>query len=534
MNAPREGGTPRVNASGEEGNLTAAERGERRAARRQQRGESPMLSLPFRQPRNPMAPLEMVGPEQIAALHEASMRILENIGLDFMDAESLDLWEKAGARVDRAAQHVWVDRGLLMELVAKAPAEFTWRARNPERHVHIGGNAIAFAPQGGVAYVDSLAGGRRRGTLTDYENFLKLNQVCPVMHFAGEQLIAPHEVPSSLRHLRRLLLAFQLTDKAVQEALHGREICADTLNLARIVYGELEGDPVIGGVINSSSPLRYDARMLGGLIAYARAGQVTIITPFILAGAMSPISIASAIAQQNAEALAGIALAQIVRPGAPVIYGGFTSNVDMKSGSPAFGTPEGAWAMTTGAQLARHYHLPYRGSGSLTNSKTPDAQAAYETAWTLWPAVMAHTNFVMHAVGWLEGGLTVSYEKIILDLESLAMFQHFLAGFALDDEALALDMIAEVGPGGHHFGTAHTQQRYSTEFYAPLLSDRQGYDNWKIAGGLDAAQRAQGVWKDLLAAYQPPPLDAGLRQGLIEYVERRERELEGKSLYDSL
>ena len=337
-----------------------------------------------------------------------------------------------------------------------------------------------------------------------------------------------------MRHLRRLPLAFTLTDKAMQEALHGREICADTLNLARIVFGEFSGDPVIGGVINASSPLRYDARMLGGLIAYARAGQVTIITPFILAGAMSPISIAAAIAQQNAEALAGIALTQIVRPGAPVIYGGFTSNVDMKSGSPAFGTPEGAWAMTTGAQLARRYGLPYRGSGSLTNSKTPDAQAAYETAWTLWPAVMAHTNFIMHAIGWLEGGLTVSYEKIVLDLEALAMFQHFLAGFAIDDDALALDMMAEVGPGGHHFGTPHTQQRYSTEFYAPLLSDRMGYDGWKQAGGLDTAQRAQAVWHEILAAYQPPPLDPGIAQGLREYVERRERELEGKSLYDTL
>ena len=490
--------------------------------------------MPFRQPRNAMAPLEVVSADQIEALHDASMSIFEETGLDFMDPESLDLWEQAGARVDRGLQHVWADRGLVMELVARAPSSFTWRARNPAHDVHIGGNTITFAPQGGVAYVDSLAGGRRRGTMEDYANFLKLNQMCPVIHTAGEQLIAPYEVPSSLRHLRRLPLAFTLTDKAMQEALHGREICADTLNLARIVFGEFSGDPVIGGVINASSPLRYDARMLGGLIAYARAGQVTIITPFILAGAMSPISIAAAIAQQNAEALAGIALTQIVRPGAPVIYGGFTSNVDMKSGSPAFGTPEGAWAMTTGAQLARRYGLPYRGSGSLTNSKTPDAQAAYETAWTLWPAVMAHTNFIMHAIGWLEGGLTVSYEKIVLDLEALAMFQHFLAGFAIDDDALALDMMAEVGPGGHHFGTPHTQQRYSTEFYAPMLSDRMGYDGWKQAGGHDAAQRAQAVWHEILAAYQPPPLDPGIAQGLREYVERRERELEGKSLYDTL
>lgn len=506
----------------------------RRVARRHARHATPLLATPFRQPRNPMPPLEVVSPEQLEALHDASMRILENTGLDFLDAESIDLWEQAGARVDRNAQHIWVDRGLLMELVGRAPERFTWRARNPAHNVDIGGTTITFAPQGGVAYVDSLAGGRRRGTMVDYDNFLKLNQMCPVLHMAGEQLIAPHEVPSSLRHLRRLHLAFQRSDKAMQEALHGREICADTLRMAELVFGSFDGDPIIGGVINASSPLRYDARMLGGLIAYARAGQVTIITPFILAGAMSPISIAAAIAQQNAEALAGIALTQIVRPGAPVIYGGFTSNVDMKSGSPAFGTPEGAWAMTTGAQLARRYRLPYRGSGSLTNSKTPDAQAAYETAWTLWPAVMAHTNFIMHAIGWLEGGLTVSYEKIVLDLEQLAMFQHFLAGFAVDDETLALDMIAEVGPGGHHFGTAHTQARYSTEFYAPTLSDRQGYDAWQKAGGLDAGQRATAVWQGILAAYQAPPLDPGIADSLREFVERRERELEGKSLYDTL
>jgi trimethylamine--corrinoid protein Co-methyltransferase len=385
-----------------------------------------------------------------------------------------------------------------------------------------------------VAYVTDLDGGRRRGTLHDYENFLKLNQTLNVIHMAGEQLIAPHEVDASLRHLKRLPLAVALTDKALMEAAHGREIPTDALHMARIVFGQdLPGDPVIGGVINASSPLRYDARMLGGLITYARAGQVNIITPFILAGAMSPISVASALAQQNAEALAAIALTQLVRPGAPVIYGGFTSNVDMKSGSPAFGTPEGAWALSVGAQLARYYQLPYRGSGSLNTSKVADAQAAYETLWTLWPAVLSHTNFIMHSVGWLEGGLTVSYEKIIIDAESLAMFQHFLAGFAIDDDTLALDMIAEVGPGGHHFGTPHTQARFSTEFYESFLADRQGYETWLAAGGLDAAQRANALWKEVLAHYEPPPLDPAIKEGLQEYVTRREKELEGKNLYDS-
>jgi trimethylamine--corrinoid protein Co-methyltransferase len=240
---------------------------------------------------------------------------------------------------------------------------------------------------------------------------------------------------------------------------------------------------------------------------------------------------AAAVAQQNAEALMGIAFVQAVRPGCPVVYGGFTSNIDMKTGSPAFGTPEGAWAMAIGAQLARRYRLPYRGSGSLNTSKTPDAQAAWETLWTLWPAVLAHTNFVLHSVGWLEGGLTVSYEKIMIDIEQLAMFQHFLRGLVIDDETLALDAIAEVPPGGHHFGTAHTQARFATEFYSPILADRQNFETWQLSGGLDAAQRANRLWKQVLEEYEPPPIDAAVQEALRDYVQRRERELAGVELY---
>jgi trimethylamine--corrinoid protein Co-methyltransferase len=510
-------------------------RSERRAARRKQRSESPLLKLPFRQLRNPLPPLEIINREQIEKLHEASMRILEEIGLDFLDAESLDLWQKAGAKVDHQAQHVWLDRGLILEAVAKAPPAFHWLARNPAKSVFVGENSITFAPQGGVAYINTYDQGKRRGTMEDYTNFLKLSQMINLLHYAGEQLIAPQEVPASLRHLKRLQALLTTTDKVAMEAAHGREIVGDAINMIKLVFGDpLPQDPVIGGIINASSPLRYDSRMLGGMITYARAGQVVIVTPFILAGAMSPISIASALAQQNAEALAGIALTQLVRPGAPVIYGGFTTNVDMKSGSPAFGTPEGAWAMSVGAQLARRYKLPYRGSGSLNTSKTPDAQAVYETLWTTWPAVMSHTNFIMHTVGWLEGGLSVSYEKFMIDLESVAMFYHFLNGFEISDETLALDMIAEVGPGGHHFGTPHTQARFTTEFYQSFLADRLGYETWNAAGAWDAARRANALWQEILTQYEKPPLDPGIEQALTEYVERRERELEGKSLYDQL
>jgi trimethylamine--corrinoid protein Co-methyltransferase len=390
---------------------TEPSRTERRASRRQQRSESPILKTPFRLLRNPHKALEVISADQIEKLHEASMHILEKIGIDFMDTEALDLFEKAGAKVDRTNQHVWLDRAMVLETVALAPSNFTWHARNPARHLTIGKDYITFNANGGVAYSTNLDTGRRRGTMDDYVNYSKLVQMCNVLHYSGEQLIAPQEINSSLRHLKRLYTAFTLTDKAAMEAAHGREIVSDNLNMARIMFGDLDqyAGPVIGGIINASSPLRYDQRMIGGLLTYAQAGQVNIITPFILAGAMSPISIAAAMAQQNAEALAGIVLAQLIRPGAPVIYGGFTTNVDMKSGSPAFGTPEGAWAMSVGAQLARRYNLPYRGSGSLNTAKVADAQSVWETLWTLWPAILSHTNYIMHSVGWLEGGLTASY-----------------------------------------------------------------------------------------------------------------------------
>lgn len=461
------------------------------------------------------------------------MQILEDIGLEFIDDEALSIWKQAGADVEPGNYRVRIDRGLLMEALSSAPATFTWRARNPQHNVLIGDNAIAFAPHSGMPFTTDLERGRRPSTYQDFENLLKLAQSTNALHFAGSTLVEPQDVPVSVRHLRRMLAAFALADKAARDVAHGRTITADNLEMCRIAFGGiLPQEPVVGGVINVNSPLRYDSRMLGGLITYARAGQVCIVTPFILAGAMSPITMAAAIAQQNAEALAGVALTQLVRPGAPVIYGGFTTNVDMKSGSPAFGTPEGARALLIGAQLARHYNLPYRGSGSLNTSKLPDAQASYETNWTIWPAVLAHTNFIHHAVGWLESGLTASYEKFVIDAEGLAMFHHFLQEFTFEEEDLALDAIAEVGPGGHHFGTSHTQERYATEFYQPFLSDRLNYESWLERGQEDAVQRANKIWKQVLNDYEPPPLDPGIHEELKDYCARRELELEGVNLYD--
>lgn len=505
---------------------------ERRSARRGRKAESPLLKHPFQLLENPLSPLTLLDAGQVELLHDASMQILEKTGIVFMDVEALDLWEQAGAKVDRSAQLVKIDRGNLLALVARAPARFTWRARNPARCVPVGGKSVTFAPIGGMAYAASRETGRRPGTMADYEAFIKLAHVCNVLHFNGNEMVAPQDVNPSVRHLHRLYKAILLTDKALIEAAHGRIISQDVLNMIEMVFGGLQGDPVVGGIINASSPLRYDQRMSGGLINFARHGQVVVVTPFILAGAMAPLTVAAALAQQNAEALAGIALTQLVQPGAPVIYGGFTTNVDMKSGSPAFGTPEGAWALTVGAQLARRYHLPYRGSGSLNTAKIPDAQAAYETMWTMWPAVLACTNFIFQSMGWLDGGLTASYEKFVLDAEMAAMFYHFLPGFEINEETLALDMIALVGPGGHHFDTPHTQAHYSTAFFETSLADRQGYETWVAQGSQDAYQRANRVWKDLLTSYEAPELDPGIEQGLREYVEKRGRELAGKNLYD--
>lgn len=507
--------------------MTRRRRRRNRRERRQNR-VSPLADKPFRLVRNPLPPVEVLSEEQIERIHGASLQILEEIGIEFLDDEVLDIWEVAGASVNRDTQRVRMDRGLVMDQVAKAPAQFTLRARNPEHNLQIGGNHIVFSPTGGTPYVSDIDDGRRTGTLAAFQDLTRLVQMCPPVHVAGGLILEPQDIPAPIRHFDKVYSQIILSDKVITTAAHGREIAMDCVEMAAIVFGGLEEmhhQPVFASNVNVNSPLRYDERMLGGLITYARHGQAVIVTPFILAGAMSPITMAAAIAQQNAEALAGITLTQLINPGGPVIYGGFTTNTDMQTGSPAFGTPEGALALLAGAQLARYYDLPYRGSGSLNNSKVPDAQASYETMMTLWPAILGHTNFIIHCAGWLEAGLVCSFEKFIIDIEGLAMMYRFLEGIEISDETLALDSIAEVGPGGHHFGTPLTMARYRSEFYRPIVSDRQNHDAWQENGAQDAVQRAYQVWKQLLADYEEPPLDPAVEEELREYVERRKQEL---------
>jgi trimethylamine---corrinoid protein Co-methyltransferase len=498
---------------------------ERRAARRSARKRLPIETLPFKALHNFLPPVQMLSEDQVAQIHNASMRILEEIGIKFMDDEALDIWAQAGASVDRGTQQVNIDRAHLAQIIAGVPRQFTLRARNPAHNVVIGGNNTVFATTSGVPFVSDLERGRRDGSVAALHELAKLAQMCPPIHVMESQVCEPVDVPVFQRYLERGWAIFTLTDKPVAQAAHGRSVATDGLNMAAIVFGGHDeirkNGPVMVSVVNANSPLTYDTNMIEGIITYARGGQPIVMTPFILAGAMSPITMAAAVAQQNAEALAGIALTQLVNPGVPVIYGGFTTNTDMASGGPAFGTPEGAWAFFAGAQLARRYAIPYRGSGGLNTSKLPDAQAAYETQMSLWPNVMAHTNYLMHAAGWLEGGLVCSYEKFILDVEGLAMMQRLFEPVEISDATLALDMMKEVGPGGHHFGTTHTLARFEHAFYRPTVADRLNLGQWIEKGSKDAAQRALSIWKELLAHYEKPTIDPAVESALRDYIERR-------------
>ena len=495
--------------------------------RRRDRQTSSLENRPFRLLRSPYTPFEVLPAEQVERIHQASMQILEEVGIQFLDDEALELWTQAGADVDRASQQVRIDRDLLMSLLAQAPAQFTVRARNPERNLQIGGGYINFAPGAGCPFISDFERGRRPGTLTAFQEIVRLVQQCASLHLVGGVMVEPQDLPVPIRHLEQVYSQFTLSDKAVITPSRGRQVALDSVTMAATVFGgldKLQRQPVLLAVLNANSPLRYDQQMLGALIVYARYGQPVTVTPFILAGAMGPITLAGAIAQQNAEVLAGAALTQLVRPGTPVLYGGFTTNTDMQSGSPAFGTPEGALAMFAGAQLARYYGLPYRGSGGLNNSKSPDAQASYETQMSLWPAVLAQASVIHHSAGWLEAGLVFSFEKFILDIEGLAMMARLLDGIEVNDETLALASIAEVGPGGHHLDTAQTLARFRTEFHLPIVSDRQAYETWVEQGSPDAARRAHQLWQTLLATYEPPPIDPAIAEALRDYVERRRGE----------
>lgn len=498
-----------------------ARRGRERRAHRT--GGGPRL-LPWREIVNPYAPLEVLSADQVESIHLASMELLERQGMRVLHDGARRLLADAGAAVDEDRQVVRFDRGLVLEAVGRAPAEFTLHARNPAKNFRVGGRHLAFTSVGGPAYCNDLDRGRRRGNYAEACDFLRLVQSLDIIHHEGGGPFEPIELPAETRHLDLYLAQIRLMDKNWQPVALGRERALDAIRMAAIALGltpdELAAQPALFGIINTNSPLQLDVPMAEGLIALAAAGQAVCVTPFTLAGAMAPVTLAGTLAQQNAEALAGITLAQVVRPGTPVVYGAFTSNVDMRSGAPAFGTPEYAKAAQASGQLARRYRLPLR-SSVVTSSNSVDAQAAYESMMALWAAVTGGANIIVHAAGWLEGGLTASFEKLMIDAETLQMMAEWLQPIEVNEETLALDAIAEVGPGGHFFGVGHTMQRYETAFYQPFLSDRRNFQAWQEAGAEDAAQRANRAWKALLEHYVQPPLDPAVDEELADYVARR-------------
>jgi trimethylamine---corrinoid protein Co-methyltransferase len=471
---------------------------------------------------------EVLGEEGLALLERNADTILEEIGIDFRDdPESLELWKAAGA--DVRGERVHFPRGLCRSLVQRsAPREFTQYARNPARNVVIGGGRTVFAPAYGSPFVRTLDEGRRYAKIEDFRNFVKLAYVSTALHHSGGTICEPVDLPVNKRHFDMVYSHMKYSDKPYMGSVTHPERARDTVEMTKILFGPEFADPATGkprtcivSLINANSPLTWDATMLGALKTYARANQATIVTPFILAGAMSPVTVAGTVAQTLAEALAGMATAQLVNPGAPVILGSFASSLSMQSGAPTFGTPEPALVLYTMASLARRLGVPFRSGGALCASKIPDAQAAYESANTLIPTCLAGVNFVLHTAGWLEGGLAMGYEKFVMDADQSGMMHTLLAGVDLSENGQALDAIREVGPGKHFLGCAHTQANFQTAFYRSPLADNNSVEQWEAEGAKDMTARANALWKKQLAEYEAPPLEQATDEALLDYIARR-------------
>ena len=493
----------------------------RRAARS---GGGPGQSLTYIRRR--IKVYEVLDEEGLALIEKNADTVLEEIGIEFRDdAEALDLWRNAGA--DVKGERVHFPRGLPRSLLKTAPSVLTQHARNPERSVQIGGDATVFAPVYGPPFVRDLDGNRRYATIEDFRNFVKLAYMAPSIHHSGGTVCEPVDVPVNKRHLDMIYSHVKYSDKPFMGSVTAPERAEDTVAMCKLVFGErfVDENTVLISLINANSPMVFDETMLGAAKVYARNNQATIITPFILAGAMSPVTVAGTLTQVLAEVLAGAAFTQLIRPGAPVLFGTFASSISMQSGAPTFGTPEPTLVSYGAAQLARRLGLPFRTGGSLCASKVPDAQAAYESANTLNSTILAGTNFVLHSAGWLEGGLASCYEKFIMDIDQLGMQQKFAEGVDLSENGQAMDAIRQVGPGSHYLGCDHTQANFQTAFYRSNIADNNSFEQWQAEGEKTAPQRANEIARRWLESYEAPSLDPAIDEALTAFIRQKKESM---------
>ncbi|MBT4890617.1 MAG: trimethylamine methyltransferase family protein [Rhodospirillales bacterium] len=500
----------------------------KRSGRANARDKSEINQMPWAQLTNRLKPTEVLSQDEVENIHQNSLRLLAEVGMVMHDPKAREILKRAGCDVDTDTLRVRFDPAFIDEQIAKAPSSFTLRSRNPTRDLTFGGNNINFTSVVGPAFCSDLDKGRRRGNTEDVRNYVRLIQSINTIHLIYGTPFEAMDIPAEVRHLEGYYHGIELTDKVWASWLLGRYRADDGIDMACMLFGTdrdgLKENPACIGNINTNSPLILDAEMTQGAMAFAECGQAVIVTPFTLSGAMAPATLSGALVGQNAEALACIALLQTINPGTPCIYGSFTSNADMRTGSPAFGTPEYAMGAFASGQLARRHNLPWRSSNACT-ANSVDAQAAYESQMSIWSTVMSHCNMIIHGGGWMEGGLTASFEKLIIDAEMLQMMSYMLRPIDTSDEAMGVEAYKEVGPGGHFFGAADTMKRYETAFYNPIVSDWRNYESWEEGGSLTTEQNANRVWKKMLETYEQPEIDPELLKDLRGFVDQRKQEV---------
>ncbi|MBQ2263352.1 MAG: trimethylamine methyltransferase family protein [Loktanella sp.] len=462
---------------------------------------------------------EVLTEEALQVIEANAETVLAEIGVNFVDnPAALDLWRNAGAQID--GERVRIPRGLARKLCATAPAEFTQHARNPDRNVVIGGKNLVLAPVYGPPFVRDAEGGRRYATMADFEKFVKLGYMSKWLHHSGGTVCEPTDIPVNKRHLDMLLAHMVLSDKPFMGSVTEPSRAQDSVEMCEILFGKdfVRDNTVMTSLININSPLTFDSVMMGALEVFARHNQASIISPFIVGGAMAPVSVAGTLTQVLAEVMAGVAYSQLIRAGSPVIFGTFVASIDMNSGAPTFGTPEASQITYGAGQLARRMGLPYRSAGSFCGSKLPDAQAAYETANSLNMGLLSGVNFMLHACGWLEGGLVASFEKFVMDADQLGTLHHFARGVDMSENGQAMDALAEVGPGGHFLGCEHTQANFKAAFWRSDLFDYKPFETWDEEGARDTQALASLRVQKLIDTYQQPPLDPEIEARLRAYV----------------